>query len=172
MKNKILTSLMAATMIMGSAMPVFAATTEDQHVSQAEADPGTTRETEVKYSQSSTFTVTIPKTIVLDGQSKTSDYNVNVKGDISSDKQVTVAPQDAIDSIDGINFYMKDQSSAAKKKTDVEANVAQAETVWSSAEVDVANVGTTKTGNVASPKISAGSWRGVFTFDIAMNDAQ
>lgn len=172
MKNKILTSLMAASMIMGSAVPVFAATTEDQHVSQAEADPGTTRETEVTYSQSSTFTVTIPKTIVLDGQGKTSDYNVNVKGDISSDKQVTVAPQDAIDSIDGINFYMKDQSSAAKKKADVEANVAQAETVWSSAEVDVANVGTTKTGNVASPKISAGSWRGVFTFNIAMNDAQ
>lgn len=172
MKNKILTSLMAASMIMGSAVPVFAATTEDQHVSQAEADPGTTREAEVTYTQSSTFTVTIPKTIVLDGQGKISDYNVNVKGDISSDKQVTVAPQDAIDSIDGINFYMKDQSSAAKKKADVEANVAQAETVWSSAEVDVANVGTTKTGNVASPKISAGSWRGVFTFDIAMNDAQ
>lgn len=172
MKNKILTSLMAASMIMGSAVPVFAATTEDQHVSQAEADPGTTRETEVKYSQSSTFTVTIPKTIVLDGQTKASDYNVNVKGDISSDKQVSVAPQDAIDSIDGINFYMKDQSSAKKKKDDVEANVAQAETVWSSAEVDVANVGTTKTGNVASSKISAGSWRGVFTFNIAMNDAQ
>lgn len=172
MKNKILTSLMAASMIMGSAVPVFAATTEDQHVSQAEADPGTTREAEVTYTQSSTFTVTIPKTIVLDGSTKTSDYDVNVKGDISSDKQVTVAPQDAIDSIDGINFYMKDQSSAAKKKADVEANVAQAETVWSSAEVDVANVGTTKTGNVASPKISAGSWRGVFTFNIAMNDAQ
>lgn len=172
MKNKILTSLMAASMIMGSAVPVFAATTEDQHVSQAEADPGTTRETEVKYSQSSTFTVTIPKTIVLDGQSKASDYNVNVKGDISSDKQVTVAPQDSIDSIDGINFYMKDQSSAKKKKDDVEATVTQAETVWSSAEVDVANVGTTKTGNVTSPKISAGSWRGVFTFNIAMNDAQ
>ena len=172
MKNKILTSLMAATMIMGSAMPVFAATTEDQHVSQAEADPGTTRETEVKYSQSSTFTVTIPKTIVLDGQSKASDYNVNVKGDISSDKQVSVAPQDAIDTIDGINFYMKDQSSATRKKNDVEANVTQTETVWSSAEVDVANVGTTKTGNVVSPKISAGSWKGVFTFNIAMNDAQ
>lgn len=172
MKNKILTSLMAATMVMGSAMPVFAATTATDTVNETQAENGTTREAEVTYTQSSTFTVTIPKTIVLDGQSKTSDYNVNVKGDISSDKQVTVAPQDAIDSIDGINFYMKDQSSAAKKKADVEANVAQAETVWSSAEVDVANVGTTKTGNVASPKISAGSWRGVFTFDIAMNDAQ
>ena len=37
MKNKILTSLMAATMIMGSTMPVFAATTENQNVSQVEA---------------------------------------------------------------------------------------------------------------------------------------
>ena len=65
MKNKILTSLMAATMIMGSTMPVFAATTAQQTVNQTEADPGTTRETEVTYTQSSTFTVTIPKTIAL-----------------------------------------------------------------------------------------------------------
>ena len=49
MKNKILTSLMAATMIMGSTMPVFAATTAQQTVNQTEADPGTTRETEVTY---------------------------------------------------------------------------------------------------------------------------
>lgn len=172
MKNKILTSLMAATMVMGSTIPVFAATTEEQNVSQTEADPGTTRETEVKYSQGSTFTVTIPKTIVLDGQSKAADYNVNVKGDIASDKQVTVAPQDAINSIEGINFYMKDQSSSTNKKNDVEANVTQESTVWTSAEVAVINTGTTKTGNVASPKISAGSWRGVFTFNISMDDTQ
>lgn len=164
MKNKILTSLMAATMVMGSAVPVFAATTEDQHVSQAEADPGTTRETEVKYSQSSTFTVTIPKTIVLDGSTKASDYNVNVKGDISSDKQVTVTPD--------ASFKMKDQSSAAKKKADVDATVTQAEKTWSSAEVDVASTGTTKNGNISATGLTSGSWKGTFNFSIAMNDVQ
>lgn len=172
MKNKFLTTVMAATMVMGSALPVCAATTEEQNVGQTEADGGTTRETEVLYSQSSTFSVTIPKKIVLDGATKASDYSVNVKGDISSDKQVSVAPQDAIDSIDGINFYMKDQSTASKKKADVEANVTQDETIWSSAEVCVTNTGTSKAGNVEASKLTSGSWKGIFTFNIALQDAQ
>ena len=89
-KNKILTAVMAGTMMMGSVLPVCAATTESQNVGQTEADAGTTRNTEVLYTQTSTFTVTIPKQIVL-GETKASDYTVNVKGDISSDKQdVTV----------------------------------------------------------------------------------
>lgn len=171
MKNKLITAAMAASMIMGSTLPAFAATTETQGVGKAEATDGTTRETDVLYSQSSTFSVTIPKTIVLDGATKDSDYTVNVKGDISSDKQVSVAPQDAIDSVDGINFYMKDVSAAANKKADVEANVVQDATVWSSAEVCVASTGTTKDGNVSAPSISAGSWKGTFTFNIALQDA-
>lgn len=170
-KNKLITAATAATMIMGSAMPVFAATTETQGVGEEEATAGTTRETDVLYSQSSTFSVTIPKTIVIDGTTKDSDYTVNVKGDISSDKQVSVAPQDAIDSVDGINFYMKDVSAATNKKADVEATVTQASTAWSSAEVGVASTGTTKDGNVSAPTISAGSWKGTFTFNIALQDA-
>lgn len=164
MKNKILTSLMAATMIMGSTMPVFAATTEQQTVSQIEADPGTTRETEVTYTQSSTFTVTIPKTIALDGSTKTADYDVNVKGDIASDKQVKVAPD--------TTFKMVDQSTAAKKKTDVDASVTQAETTWSSTEVNVAQTGTTKTGNISATGLTSGSWKGTFNFSVAMSDVQ
>lgn len=164
MKNKILTSLMAATMVMGSTMPVFAATTAQQTVNQTEADPGTTRETEVTYTQSSTFTVTIPKTIALDGSTKTADYDVNVKGDIASDKQVKVAP----DTI----FKMVDQSTAAKKKTDVDASVTQAETTWSSTEVNVAQTGTTKTGNISATGLTSGSWKGTFNFSVAMSDVQ
>lgn len=164
MKNKILTSLMAATMIMGSVVPVFAATTENQNVSQVEADQGTTRPVEVTYIQSSTFTVTIPKTIVLDGSTKTSDYDVNVKGDISSDKQVKVAPD--------TTFKMKDQSNATKKKTDVDATVTQEETTWSSSEVNVTTTGTTKTGNISAIGLTAGSWKGTFNFSVAMSDVQ
>lgn len=164
MKNKILTSLMAATMVMGSTMPVFAATTAQQTVNQTEADPGTTRETEVTYTQSSTFTVTIPKTIALDGSTKTADYDVNVKGDIASDKQVKVAPD--------TTFKMVDQSKAAKKKTDVDASVTQAETTWSSTEVNVAQTGTTKTGNISATGLTSGSWKGTFNFSIAMSDVQ
>lgn len=164
MKNKILTSLMAATMVMGSAMPVFAATTEQQTVSQIEADPGTTRETEVTYTQSSTFTVTIPKTIALDGSTKTADYDVNVKGDIASDKEVRVAPDDT--------FKMKDQSNASKKKADVDAIVTQVNKNWSSTEVNVTTTGTTKTGNISATGLTSGSWKGTFNFSIAMRDTQ
>lgn len=169
-KNKLMTALMAGTMIMGSTLPVYAAVTTDQNVSQQEADPGTTRETEVTYVQTSTYSVVIPKTIVLDGETKDSDYTVKVSGDISSDKQVSVAPQDAIDTADGINFYMIDQASVTNKKANVQADVTQDETIWSSAEV-CAESGTTKNGNVGAPTITAGNWKGTFTFNIALQDA-
>lgn len=83
MKNKILTSLMAATMVMGSAMPVFAATTAQQTVNQTEA-----------------------------------------------------------------------------------------ETTWSSTEVNVATTGTTKTGNISATGLTSGSWKGTFNFSVAMSDVQ
>lgn len=164
MKNKILTSLMAATMVMGSTMPVFAATTATDTINETQAESGTTRPVEVTYTQSSTFTVTIPKTIALDGSTKTADYDVNVKGDIASDKQVKVAPD--------TTFKMVDQSKAAKKKTDVDASVTQTETTWSSTEVNVTTTGTTKTGNISATGLTSGSWKGTFNFSIAMSDAQ
>lgn len=161
-KNKFLTAVMAGTMIMGSALPVCAATTEPQTVTKTEADAGETRNTEVLYTQTSAFTVTIPKTIVLD-DTKTSDYNVNVKGDISSDKQVKVAPD--------ASFDMKDQATVGTKKADVEATVTQDVTVWSSADVCKTD-GTDKAGNVAAPGLTSGSWAGTFTFNIALEDAE
>lgn len=164
MKNKILTSLMAATMVMGSTMPVFAATTATNTINETQVESGTTRPVEVTYTQSSTFTVTIPKTIALDGSTKTADYDVNVKGDIASDKQVKVAPD--------TTFKMVDQSKAAKKKTDVDASVTQAETTWSSTEVNVTTTGTTKTGNISATGLTSGSWKGTFNFSIAMDDTQ
>lgn len=152
-------------------MSAFAAVTEDQSVAQEEADTGTTRDTDVLYSQASKYSVVIPKRIVLDGKTKASDYTVKVSGDISSDKQVSVAPQDALEDVEGINFYMVDQAATGTKKADVEATVTQGETVWSSKEICETD-GTTKDGNVSAPTITAGSWKGTFTFNIALQDAQ
>ena len=169
MKNrKLMTKLTAAGSMAMMLMPMtaFAEVSETQDVAQQEADAGATKDTDVLYTQSSTYSVIIPKLIVLDGQTKDSDYTV------SSDKQVSVAPQDSIDAIDGINFYMIDQATTGTKKADVEANVVQDATVWSSAEVCVADTGTTKNGNVAAPTITAGSWKGTFTFNVALQDAE
>ena len=154
-KNKILTALMAGTMLMGSTLPVCAAVTEEHDPVSSD----TVKDTEVLYKQSSTFSVVIPKTIVLDSASKDSNYTVKVYGDISSDKQVSVAPE--------TGFLMIDQAKAGTKKADVPANVTQTETVWSSAEVTAKTV---KNGNVAAPTITAGDWKGTFTFNIALND--
>lgn len=169
-KNKILTAVMAGTMMMGSALPVCAATTDYDPISQTEVgESGTSRDTEVLYDLGSTFSVVIPKRIVLDATSKDSDYAVRVYGDISSDKKVTVAPQDALTDIAGINFYMKDQATIGTKKADVQADVTQDVVDWTSAEV---TADTSKDGNVAAPTITAGSWKGTFNFNIALADAE
>ena len=169
-KNKILTAVMAGTMMMGSVLPVCAATTDYDPISQTEVgEAGTSRDTEVLYDLGSTFSVVIPKRIVLDATSKDSDYAVRVYGDISSDKKVTVAPQDALTDIDWINFYLKDQATIGTKKADVQADVTQDVVDWTSAEV---TADTSKDGNVAAPTITAGSWKGTFNFNIALADAE
>lgn len=169
-KNKILTAVMAGTMMMGSVLPVCAAVTDYDPISQeAVGEDGTSRDTEVLYNLGSTFSVVIPKTIVLDAVSKDSDYAVRVYGDISSDKKVTVAPQDALTDIEGINFYMKDQAAIGTKKADVQADVTQDVVDWTSAEV---TTDTSKDGNVAAPTITAGNWKGTFNFNIALADAE
>ena len=169
-KNKILTAVMAGTMMMGSVLPVCAAVTDYDPISQeAVGEDGTSRDTEVLYNLGSTFSVVIPKTIVLDAVSKDSDYAVRVYGDISSDKKVTVAPQDALTDIEGINFYMIDQATAGTKKANVQADVTQDVVDWTSAEV---TTDTSKDGNVAAPTITAGNWKGTFNFNIALADAE
>lgn len=174
MKNRKLTKLTAIGTLAMMLMPMttFAAMTETQEVAQEEADASAERDTDVLYTQTSTYSVIIPKTIVLDGATKAADYTVNVKGDISSDKQVSVTPQDALEDVAGVNFYMIDQAEKGVKKDNVQADVTQAETVWSSAEVCVAETGTTKNGKVAAPDITAGDWKGTFTFNIALENVQ
>lgn len=126
MKNKNLSTRLTAagTMaVMLMPMSAFAAVEEDITVTKEETDAGTTEDTDVLYSQASRYSVVIPKKIVLAGDTKASDYTVKVSGDISSDRQVSVAPQDALEDVEGINFYMKDQAATGTKKADVEATV-------------------------------------------------
>lgn len=168
-KNKILTAVMAGTMMMGSVLPVCAAEPVADSQTFTHEQIAGAKETEVLYNLGSTFSVVIPKRIVLDATSKDSDYAVRVYGDISSDKKVTVAPQDALTDIEGINFYMKDQATKGTKKADVQANVTQDVVDWTSAEV---TADTSKNGNVEAPTITAGSWKGTFNFNIALADAE
>lgn len=185
MKNKLfkttLAATLACTMMLGAVAPVFAEVNETQQATGAQS-----METVVEYSQDSSFTVTIPKTITLDSN-KTSTYEVNVKGDISSDTKVTVIP----DSTFTMSDISKGEGVTDGVKADVTATVTQEKTEWSDREVCVTKtesgdanndgttdegetittvVGTTEEGSISATDLTAGSWKGTFNFAIALED--
>ena len=121
-------------------------------------------EVEVKYNQSSSYFVTIPKTIVL-GADRKSPYSIKVEGDIVSNKQVCVVPVDRITDTEVFDFYMEDQI-AGSTKDDVVAEVNQAKFYWNYEE---AKAGYTENDNyIIAEELSAGRWRGVFQLEISM----
>lgn len=121
-------------------------------------------EIEVNYSQSSTYFVTIPKTITL-GADKKAAYSIKVEGDIIANKQVCVVPVDGIEDTEVFDFYMADQT-AGSTKGDVVAEVSQAKFYWNHEE---AAAGYTETDNyVAADSLSAGKWKGNFQMEISM----
>lgn len=119
-------------------------------------------EIEVTYKQSSSYYVTIPKTIVLD-TNKQAAYSVKVTGDIDANKRVYVAPVDGIPETEKIDFYMKDQT-ADSKKADVEATVTHNKFYWSSGEV--ANGYEEADNSVSASELTAGTWKGTFQVEI------
>lgn len=160
---KTMSSVLCASMLMGSVTPVFAATTDTQTTSK-ETD---SKSVEVTYDKSASYFVTIPKTIVLDSN-KESTYSVKVEGDIPSNKNVYVAPVDAISQTNEIDFYMKDQSTK-NIKADVVATVTHNKDTW---DFEDASSGYEETNNsISALGLSSGEWKGTFNFNINLRDA-
>ena len=135
----------------------------DDVESQADSD-SRYEEIEVSYSQSSTYFVTIPKTITL-GADKKAAYSVKVEGDIIANKQVCVVPVDGIEDTEVFDFYMADQIAGSTKE-DVVAEVSQAKFYWNHEETAA---GYTETDNyVIADSLSAGKWKGTFQMEISM----
>ena len=160
---KAMSSVLCASMLMGSVTPVFASTNETQTTSSNEK-----KEVEVLYNKSASYFVTIPKTITLDSN-KESTYNVKVEGDIPSDKNVYVAPKDAISQTNEIDFYMHDQSTK-HPKADVAAIVTQNKDTWDFE--DVANGVEETTNKISASQLTAGNWKGTFNFNINLKDIE
>ena len=159
---KTMSSVLCASMLMGSVTPVFAATTDTQTTSK-ETD---SKSVEVTYDKSASYFVTIPKTIVLDSN-KESTYSVKVEGDIPSDKNVYVAPVDAISQTNEIDFYMKDQSTK-NIKADVVATVTHNKDTW---DFEDASSGYEETNNsISALGLSSGEWKGTFNFNINLRN--
>ena len=116
----------------------------------------------VTYQQSSSYTVTIPKTIALDTK-KQAAYSVKVSGNIDGNQRVYVAPVDGITDSEKIDFHMKDLSG---KKADVVATVTQNKVQWNSEEV--ANSYEETNNCVSAPDLTAGTWEGTFQVEIRL----
>ena len=159
---KTMSSVLCASMLMGSVTPVFAATTDTQTTSK-ETD---SKSVEVTYDKSASYFVTIPKTIVLDSN-KESTYSVKVEGDIPSDKNVYVAPVDAISQTNEIDFYMTDQSTK-NIKADVVATVTHNKDTWDFE--DAANGYEETNNSISALGLSSGEWKGTFNFNINLRD--
>ena len=159
---KTMSSVLCASMLMGSVTPVFAATIDTQTTSN-ETD---SKSVEVTYDKSASYFVTIPKTIVLDSN-KESTYSVKVEGDIPSNKNVYVAPVDAISSTNEIDFYMHDQGTK-NIKADVVATVTHNKDTW---DFEDAASGYEETNNsISALGLSSGEWKGTFNFNINLRD--
>lgn len=122
--------------------------------------------------QASTFSVVIPKTIILDGafgagKSYEGKYEVIVKGNIAGDESVNVVPD--------ASFALQQAG-----KTDLTASVTQTvqhfrdttETVGADTLTGVnLNTPVKTTGTVAVQGVTAGSWHGTFNFAIDIGQA-
>ena len=149
LKTKFLKLLATVAIVTSMAVPVMAA--ESTEVNQYKL--ATTGESKVKYSLASTFTVSIPKTITLDTDHKTSTYTVKVKGDIYGNQKVTVIPT--------ATFSLND----ANGKRAVDATVKQDKKEFSVSEI--AGDGISTTGTITANGLSAGEWSGALNFTIA-----
>ena len=187
-KNNILNACLTGAMILSTAMPVCAAsryTTDSvgsvagditnstktgvdavqskksEYHNEVTADKAANN-CNVYVTKASTFSVVIPKTIVLNGTGETSNkgvYSVSVKGNIAGDDVISVVPT--------ASFEM---SQSGKKN--IPATVTQPKTTFQINDglVTEANVqtGNTVTGEVQVTKLTSGSWNGNFNFTIGI----
>ena len=120
-------------------------------------NPTTYDKTYVYVTQASTFSVKIPKVMILSGNTGRGEYVVSVNGNVSGLASVNVTPNDFA--------IMKD---VANIKTSFNAIVTQNKTLFNANEIIA---GTTTNGLVdGSTHMTAGSWKGNFNFAIDFED--
>ena len=126
---------------------------------------------EVYVSKGPSYTVMIPKTVILDGQTGIGKYTVAVKGDIEGRKQISVVPyKDAETAIDANNKLELSQPGKTAIKADIVQNgYAVVDAVMSETTyADEAKLEGTIT--IEADTLTAGSWSGSFLMHISYDD--
>ena len=133
--------------------------TETLSIDSDEIEEQKTEDCIVNADISGSFTITIPKKMILSGNDKKGSYEVTAKGDIAATEVINVVPEE--------KFVL---SSTGKE--DVETSVSQLKKAFSYSDVmkteDGILVGSTTSGEVTSDNLTSGEWKGSFYFNINM----
>lgn len=156
-KAKLLSAILSLSIAGTSVIPASATEykNEDSFESveyQNTADEDFSNTTNVFAQLRSIYDVTIPKTVVLSGDTKDARYFVKVKGDIAGYEQIDVLPDESF-------------ALFSKNKDSQIANIQQDKTTWT-----VHDFGTDANGLITAPTITAGSWQGAFNFNILFKE--
>ena len=117
------------------------------------AEVPTGSQTDVYATQSSDFTISIPKQLILDGKTGSGAYRVAVKGNIAGLDIITVKPD--------VSFYMSQEG-----KSDILTIISQPKTDFCYADGLRPDKAVTADGLITMSSISAGKWGGIFNFNI------
>ncbi len=102
----------------------------------------------------SEYRVTIPKVIVLSGETKSAEYYVKAEGDIATYEIIKVIPDKTV-------------TLSSYNKEPVDANIIQNFVFWCWNDLDQKAEGKIKADN-----ISAGKWTGTFNFEISLGNIE
>ena len=158
-RNKIISLSLTLMLTVGCAMPgiVNAATdasgNSKETVTPQEVSEASTQNVSVDASVASEFSVSVPKTIQLDGSRKSATYKVTCNGDFPANKKVTVTPAANV-TLSSVN------------KDNVVAIISQDKTEWRYDDSAEAN------GTITAEGLTAGIWDGIFNFNIAFADTE
>ena len=152
MKKRILSFLLAATMIVGSAMTVCAE--ETTVINQSSESKTTSVNVSVEIPE--TFTVTVPKAITLDSTGNYSnDGGILVTGNLAGNRQVTLTVPTTV-------------SLSSTGKDAVDGNITAAKKNFTFSEL--ANNATVKSNLSITAPITAGTWTGSFEVTVSLGN--
>ena len=161
MKNmKKAISLLLASVLLLSVIPAAAIGELTDSEASFTTGEGVTGDNEVQVSvtKGSTYTITVPKTVILSGANGEGEYTVKVTGDLSGSEAITVEPY----TTDGVNLLEEDEFFLLSQagKNDIYATVTQTKTEWSYGNLDDGK------GTISVANLTSGSWSGNFVFNI------